>query len=91
MRNRIKTAQREPEAEAQEPDGQDECRHYWLIESPNGPISRGACKFCGAEKDFHNSPPEFMLYKRDTGNSELPGSPDKESNEEKSGSYATSD
>ena len=91
MRNRIKTAQREPEAEAQEPDGQDECRHYWLIESPNGPISRGTCKFCGAEKDFHNSPPEFMLYKRDTGNSELPGSPDKESNEEKSGSYATSD
>jgi len=32
-----------------------ECGHYWLIESPSGPISKGRCKFCGAEKEFSNS------------------------------------
>lgn len=31
------------------------CRHYWLIETPKGPISRGVCKHCGVEKDFYNS------------------------------------
>ena len=34
---------------------QDKCRHYWLIETPKGPISRGVCKLCGVEKDFYNS------------------------------------
>ena len=32
-----------------------ECGHYWLIESPGGPISKGRCKLCGAEKEFSNS------------------------------------
>ena len=31
------------------------CRHYWLIESPNGPISIGTCKHCGEEREFRNS------------------------------------
>lgn len=31
------------------------CIHYWLIESPNGPTSRGVCKLCGTESDFRNS------------------------------------
>ena len=31
------------------------CRHYWRIESPKGPTSRGVCKLCGEEKDFYNS------------------------------------
>ncbi len=31
------------------------CRHYWVIESPEGPLSRGICKFCGQVKEFHNS------------------------------------
>ena len=87
MRNRTKTAPREPEAETQKPEGQVECCHYWIIGSPNGPTSRGTCKFCGAEKDFHNTPLEFLLYKRDTGNSKRPGSPGKEPNGKKSSSH----
>ncbi len=32
-----------------------ECKHHWLIESPNGVESRGICKACGATKSFSNS------------------------------------
>ena len=28
--------------------------HRWRIEEPNGPVSRGVCKDCGAEKQFKN-------------------------------------
>lgn len=31
-----------------------DCRHYWIIDSPKGPTSRGVCKLCGAEKEFQN-------------------------------------
>lgn len=31
------------------------CAHYWVIDSPDGPVSRGVCKHCGAAKEFHNS------------------------------------
>ena len=31
-----------------------ECNHHWVIGYPDGPISSGRCKFCGAEKDFMN-------------------------------------
>ena len=34
------------------PDG---CRHYWIIESADGPTSKGVCRFCGVEKEFFNS------------------------------------
>lgn len=30
------------------------CVHYWVIDSPEGPMSRGMCKFCGAENQFQN-------------------------------------
>ena len=30
------------------------CNHYWIIEPPRGPISRGVCKHCGEEKEFNN-------------------------------------
>jgi len=39
-------------------DGQ--CRHHWLIESPEGPISMGICKLCGAQKEFRNSASDFL-------------------------------
>lgn len=32
-----------------------ECRHHWLIETPQGATSRGVCKLCGQEKEFRNS------------------------------------
>lgn len=30
------------------------CRHHWIIETPNGPESAGACKHCGAARMFQN-------------------------------------
>ena len=42
------------EAVPEEPIARGLCRHYWVIESPKGPTSRGVCKLCGAEKEFNN-------------------------------------
>ena len=33
----------------------ERCRHYWLIETPNGAICKGICRFCGEEKEFASS------------------------------------
>jgi hypothetical protein len=33
----------------------EECRHHFFIEPPNGPVSRGICKLCGAAAEFLNS------------------------------------
>ena len=30
------------------------CRHHWIIETPNGPVSKGICKLCGEKRDFEN-------------------------------------
>ncbi|MFQ6122917.1 MAG: hypothetical protein ACE5LA_07690 [Dehalococcoidales bacterium] len=59
-----------------EPITKGKCRHYWLIETANGPTSRGVCKFCGAEKDFYNSWPGYTFLKRNTDVFELPDSPE---------------
>lgn len=32
------------------------CKHHWVIEMPNGPLSRGLCKRCGSERFFYNNP-----------------------------------
>lgn len=32
----------------------DACAHYWLIERPNGPTSKGVCRLCSEERDFPN-------------------------------------
>ena len=34
-----------------------DCRHEWLIDSPNGPTSRGVCMNCGEKSEFKNSMP----------------------------------
>lgn len=39
---------------AEEPRAEVECCHHWIIESPNGPTSKGVCKYCGAEREFSN-------------------------------------
>ena len=39
-----------------EENGSD-CRHHWMIESPNGPTSQGVCKLCGQRGEFKNSMP----------------------------------
>jgi len=37
-----------------------QCRHHWLIESPQGRTSMGMCKLCGAQKEFSNSATDFL-------------------------------
>jgi len=49
MGNKLKEVCRE------EPGDKSECKHYWLIESAGGPVSRGICKLCGMEREFLNS------------------------------------
>ena len=34
-----------------------ECKHHWIIDSPNGPISEGVCELCGVRQEFKNSIP----------------------------------
>ena len=31
------------------------CRHHWVIEPANGPISWGECQVCHEGKEFQNS------------------------------------
>ena len=60
----------------------DECHHYWLIESAEGPTSKGVCKFCGAEKEFSNSLQDFVVVKRPNRVLELAGTTDSEREDE---------
>ena len=34
---------------------ESDCNHHWVIESPNGPTSRGCCRACGEIREFKNS------------------------------------
>ena len=36
------------------------CRHHWVIDTPNGALSGGRCKLCGADKAFRNSSEDLM-------------------------------
>ena len=38
-----------------------DCRHHWVIEMPNGPVSHGQCKVCGQERDFYNNPEDARI------------------------------
>ncbi len=31
------------------------CTHHWIIDPPNGAVSHGRCRLCGADKEFRNS------------------------------------
>ena len=31
-----------------------DCVHFWVIDTPQGPISMGRCKYCGMMKEFQN-------------------------------------
>ena len=50
-----------------------ECKHYWIIESPSGPKSRGVCKYCGATKEFDNYWPYSTWDRESSSVLELPG------------------
>ena len=30
------------------------CRHHWVIEAPDGPVSHGKCRLCGETQEFKN-------------------------------------
>lgn len=62
------------EAEPRNPAEKTECSHYWVIESPNGPTSRGVCKYCGAEEEFGNYTPRSSWYEDRSAPDELAGS-----------------
>jgi hypothetical protein len=36
------------------------CRHHWVIDTPNGALSGGRCKRCGAAREFRNSNEDLM-------------------------------
>ena len=66
MRNRTKdTPEKSAANKGPEPgangkgaaEANGKCRHYWVIESPEGPVSIGRCKNCGAVKEFQNYAP----------------------------------
>ena len=44
-------------ADPETPEAEEECAHFWRIESPNGPSSVGVCTKCGASEEFANSMP----------------------------------
>ena len=31
-----------------------ECRHHWVIQPADGPVSTGACQICGESREFKN-------------------------------------
>lgn len=39
-----------------EDDNGAPCSHHWVIDSANGPISRGVCRLCQEVREFENSP-----------------------------------
>jgi hypothetical protein len=54
MVNRLKETMRKPKGRR---EYREECKHHWLLETPNGPTARGVCKYCGENKDFYNTWP----------------------------------
>lgn len=31
------------------------CRHYWIIDTAQGPVSKGVCQYCHEVREFQNS------------------------------------
>jgi len=61
-------------AEPRNPKEKAKCKHYWIIESPKGPTSRGVCKYCGAKKEFSNYTPHSSWDEDRSTPNELAGS-----------------
>ena len=41
--------------ELHESPKESHCVHHWLIETPDGPVSKGVCKYCGVVRYFDNT------------------------------------
>jgi hypothetical protein len=48
------------------------CAHFWKIETPNGPSSKGVCKYCGSTSEFMNAFPTFNPLRRKGNNPDIP-------------------
>ena len=44
------------------------CRHHWMIQPADGPVSLGVCQFCFDAKEFKNSIDDWSFE-----NTRLPG------------------
>jgi len=42
------------EAEIEDNDAVAVCRHHWVIQPADGPVSNGACQICGETREFKN-------------------------------------
>ena len=43
-----------PEVEDNAVETVAECRHHWVIQPADGPVSNGACQVCGESREFKN-------------------------------------
>ena len=39
-----------------------QCQHHWVIEDPDGRISKGRCRLCGSEKEFKNLLVDCVIF-----------------------------
>jgi hypothetical protein len=37
-----------------EEQAEPKCRHYWVIQPADGPVSQGKCQNCGETREFKN-------------------------------------
>ena len=49
--------------EAHSPETQSTCRHHWIIETADGPVSLGYCQFCFETKEFKNTLDDWSFFK----------------------------
>lgn len=52
MANRVTVS--DGERMAEDRAGTAECQHHWVIDAAAGPVSKGRCRTCGTQKEFHN-------------------------------------
>ncbi len=43
-----------PEPEIEDSASVAVCRHHWVIQPADGPVSNGACQICGETREFKN-------------------------------------
>ena len=60
VETRATRASKQPLAEIEVVATAPGCAHHWVIASPNGEMSMGRCKVCGAEKEFPNSAEDYL-------------------------------
>lgn len=55
MRRRVGFSLRGPRVRPRAVTVDEGCNHHWIIDPPDGPISRGVCKICGVHREFQNA------------------------------------